>query len=259
MIRTLLVDDEPLARSGLRLRLEREPDIEIAGEAEDGPSAVAAIAALRPRLVFLDVQMPGMSGFQVLEALPAGELPMVVFVTAHDQHALQAFEINALDYLLKPYSEERFAESLRRARNALAEPDDRPTQARLREMLAQLEAKRARPEAFPPRFAVRESGRVVLVKASELVAVEAAANYVMLVTGRERHLLRLTMAEMEQQLDPVAFARIHRSTIVRIERIREVRVDAHGSGEVLLDDGRTYRMSRAYRDVVLPRAAPPPG
>lgn len=261
MIRALIVDDEPLARHGIRTRLERESDVEVVGEAEDGPAAVAAIHSLGPDLVFLDVQMPGLNGFQVLEQLAAEELPLVVFVTAHDSHALQAFEIHALDYLLKPYSEERFQECLRRAHESIAHDAARPERLRIRELLAQLEAVRAgtRGEsiaAYPRRFAVRDRNAIVFVKPEELDAVEAAGNYVMLVAGRSKHLLRLTLADMEHQLDPARFARIHRSTIVNVDRVREIRPEPHGDCEVLLESGAVYRLSRAYRDKLIPGGRP---
>jgi two-component system, LytTR family, response regulator len=254
VIRVLVVDDEPLARRGVRTRLEREADVEVVGEAEDGPQAVEAIRRLNPDVVFLDVQMPGLNGFEVLEQLAAGEWPMVVFVTAHDAHALQAFEIHALDYLLKPYSEERFQECVRRAREALARGDAPPERQRIRELLAQLEAARAGSigAAMPRRFAVRDRDRIVFVKTQDLQAVEAAGNYVMLVAGTGKHLLRLTLADMEQQLDPARFARIHRSTIVNVDCVREIRPEPHGDCEVSLESGAVYRMSRAYRDKLLP-------
>jgi two-component system LytT family response regulator len=261
VIRTLIVDDEPLARQGIRVRLEREPDIQIVGEADDGDQAIVAIRELRPDLVFLDVQMPGRTGFQVLEQMSRDYLPKVVFVTAHDVHALQAFEINALDYLLKPFSEERFQEALRRARHELSASDGERERERLREMLALLEAQRATsdgPASYPRRFAIRERDRVRLVKVEDLLAVEAAANYVLLIEGTRRHLLRLKMSEMERQLDPAHFARIHRSTIVNVDHLREIRVDSHGGGDVRLSNGAVYRMSRAYREQVLPRLSRPP-
>jgi two-component system LytT family response regulator len=254
MIRALIVDDEPLARRGVRARLEHEADVETVGEAEDGPQAVEAIRHLRPDVVFLDVQMPGLSGFEVLERIPADELPMVVFVTAHDAHALQAFEVHALDYLLKPYSEERFQECLRRAREAIARGDTPPERQRIRELLEQLEAARAgrAGATYPRRFTVRDRDRIVFVKTEDLEAVEAAGNYVMLVAGSQRHLLRLTLTDMEQQLDPARFTRIHRSTIVNVDCVREVRPEPHGDCEVLLEGGATYRLSRAYRNKLLP-------
>ena len=259
MIRTLIVDDEPLARDGLRMRLAGQPDVEIVGEAADGPAAVDAIRTLRPDLVYLDVQMPGLDGFQVLERVGDANLPMVVFVTAHDDRALRAFEIHALDYLLKPFPEERFLESLRRARAELAAPEEHPERTRLLGLLEALAAARSdatpgRATAWPRRFTVRDRDRIRLVRVDDLEAVEAAGNYVQLVAGGARHLLRQTLAEMEAQLDPARFARIHRSTIVNVDHVREIRPDPHGDADVLLESGATYRLSRAYRQRLLPES-----
>jgi two-component system LytT family response regulator len=259
VIRTLIVDDEPLARRGIRVRLEREADVTVVGEAVDGPSAVLAIRSLAPDLVFLDVQMPGLDGFEVLEQVWTERLPRIVFVTAHDAHALKAFEFHALDYLLKPYSEARFLEALRRAREHLVQGGGGADERRLVELIEALAAGRAhgagRP-AYAQRFSVRDRDRIVLVRAEEIDAVLAAGNYVQLVCGRQRHLLRVTLAEMEEELDPARFARIHRSTIVNLDRVREIRPDAHGDGEVTLEGGAVHRMSRAYRERLLPGTGP---
>jgi len=251
MIRALIVDDEPLARDGIRARLEREPDFGVVGEAADGPEAIEAIRGLTPAVVFLDVQMPGCNGFEVLRTLPATELPLVVFVTAFDAHALQAFALHALDFLLKPYSDERFQDCLSHVRAAIAQGETAAELARVRELLEAVEAGGA--TRYPPRFAVRERERVVLVHASDLEAVVAAGNYVQLIAGGRKHLLRLTLAEMERQLDPVRFARVHRTTILNVDRIREIQTDPHGSGIVVSESGASYRMSRSYRDRLLPK------
>ena len=250
MIRTLIVDDEPLARSALRVRLEQEADVAIAGEATDGRQAVARILELRPDLVFLDVQMPGLDGFQVLEQVAGEHLPMVVFVTAYDVHAIRAFEIHALDYLLKPYSQSRFDESLRRARREIERGAAFPERERLGALLDSLADRGGAVHAR--RFAVRDGDRIVMVKTDALDAVVAAGNYVELVEPARRHLLRVTLSEMERQLDPARFARIHRSTIVNVDRIRELRLDPHGDCDVVLESGAIYRLSRAYRDRLVP-------
>lgn len=254
MIRALIVDDEPLARRAIRVRLDREADISIVGEAGAGGEAVEAIRFLRPDLVFLDVQMPGMNGFEVLERVADQHLPMVVFVTAHDVHVLRAFEIHALDYLLKPYSESRFGESLRRARAELYRGSEFPERIKLGSLIEEFDAMKGgngRGSAHPRRFAVRSGDRIVLVKTVDIDAVEAAGNYVMLVEGTRKHLLRLTLAEVERQLDPARFVRIHRSTIVNADHVREIRLDPHGDCDLLLESGLVYRVSRAHRDRLL--------
>jgi two-component system, LytTR family, response regulator len=257
VIRTLIVDDEPLAREGILVRLGGHRDIEIVGEAADGHAAVEKIEALKPDLVFLDVQMPGLDGFQVLERISRDILPMVVFVTAHDVHALRAFEIHAMDYLLKPFSAERFEESLRRAREELRKTEEFPERRRLAELVEALEAARAGLETGPryaSRIAVRDRDRIYLVPASEVIAVEAAGNYVQIVTRGGKYLLRSTLAEMERDLDPARFARIHRSTIVNADHVREIRSEPHGDCDVHLDGRFVYRMSRAYRKRLLPES-----
>ncbi len=268
MIRALIVDDEPLARRGIRVRLENEPDVEIVGEAEDGFAAIEMICAQRPDLVFLDVQMPGLDGFETLERVAAEHLPMVIFVTAHDAHALKAFDVHATDYLLKPFTEARFTEALRRARVELSHELDSPERGRLGELLAALEAARSGPAAgtasggaagaagatsYPQRFSVRERDRILLVRADSLEAVQAAGNYVELVGAGRTHLLRETLSEMERRLDPNRFVRIHRSTIVNADRIREILPDPHGDGDVVMESGAVHRLSRAYRERLLPR------
>jgi two-component system LytT family response regulator len=243
MIRALIVDDEPLAREGIRLRLDRESDFDVVGEAEDGGAAVAAITTLTPDVVFLDVQMPGLSGFDVLERVGGAHLPVVVFVTAHDQHALKAFEVHALDYLLKPYTEARFQAALTRVRAELADAEDFPGRARLGRLL---DARDAAP-GYLHRFTVRDRDRIVFVRAEEVEAIAAAGNYIELVTASGTHLMRMTLSEAEAKLDPAMFARIHRSTIVNKSRIREIRPDPHGDAEVVMASGASYRLSRAYK------------
>jgi len=259
VIRVLVVDDEPLARQGVRLRLERETGVAIVGEAGDGPAAVEAIRAHAPDLVFLDVQMPGLDGFQVLEQVAGEQLPMIVFVTAHEAHAVHAFDVHAIDYLLKPVTDSRFAEAMRRARAELARDAGAPERDRIAALLATLDGERAgfavATPAYPPRFTVRERDRIVLVRADAIEAVRAAGNYVELVTAGRRHLLRDTLADMERRLDPARFARIHRSTIVHVDRVREIRPDPHGDCDVVMESGDVHRMSRAYRGRLLPEDA----
>jgi two-component system LytT family response regulator len=240
----LIVDDEPLARDGLRLLLARDPDLTEVREAAGGREAVASLRDFRPHLLFLDVQMPEMDGFAVVREVGAEALPVVVFVTAHDRYALQAFEISAADYLLKPVTAERFATALARAKARVrAEP---PGEA-ARQILGLLEAIAA-PQRSLKRVAVRSAGRTVFVDLAEVGWMQAAENYVELHAGRAVHLLHVPMARLEAALDPAAFLRIHRSLIVNTRRIRELLPDAHGDSVVVLDDGTRLRCGRRYAD-----------
>lgn len=243
-LRALIVDDEPLAREGIRLHLEHEPDFEIIGECGDGDDAVRIIRELNPDVVFLDIQMPGLDGFGVLDALGARRLPEIVFVTAYDQFALQAFEAHALDYLLKPFDEERFRKGLDRVRNQLRGQNRRDLDARIAELLEDV---RARPKYFD-RLVVRSGGRILIVRVDEIDWIEAAANYVKLHIGARVYLLRETMNRLEEKLDPASFIRIHRSTIARVDRIKELEPLFQGDYLVILHDGTRLTSSRSYRD-----------
>lgn len=257
MIRVAIVDDEPVAREGLRLWLAAEPDIEIAGEAGDPAEAVEMVKREEPDLVFLDVQMPEGSGFDVLERIGAERLPEVIFVTAYERHALKAFDLAAVDFLLKPVREERFRTALDRARHELARGDDRETPARLSALLDHVHAARTAREGGEEsrridRFAVRTRDRFVIVPAADVRWIAAAANYAELHVAGATHLVRATLQELEAGLDPGRFARIHRGAIVRVDCVREVVPGAHGDFDVVLDDGEVLRLSRRYRERLLP-------
>ena len=240
-LRTLIVDDEPLARERVRMMLAAHDDMLVVGECGDGQQAIAAIRQHRPDLVFLDVQMPGVDGFGVLRELQDESLPYVVFVTAYDQYALKAFEVHALDYVLKPFNAERFGHALDRARTTLARHDaslfDRQ---RLRELVSSLAAEQREKQ----RLVVRSSGRVFFVKMDDIDWIEAEGNHVRLHMGSQSHLLRETMKGMEGVLDPSVFFRIHRSTIVNADRIRELQPLFHGEYAVILRDGTRLVASR---------------
>ncbi len=256
MIRTLVVDDEPLAREGIRVRLANERDVQVIGEAADGPAAVDAIRRLLPDLVMLDVQMPGMSGFEVLARVADVCLPAVVFVTAHDSYALRAFEVHALDYLLKPYTAARLHEAVERARELLERDGDRADLAAMMGLIEDRErAEAAAPGTKSPgparRWALRDGERWLMLRADEVDWIEAAANYVRFHARGTSFLLRGTMAALEGTLDPRQFARIHRSTIVNLDRVREVRPEWHGDFDVVLANGEVLRMSRRYRQSLL--------
>ncbi|HJR58186.1 MAG TPA: LytTR family transcriptional regulator DNA-binding domain-containing protein [Vicinamibacterales bacterium] len=248
MIRAVIADDEPLAREGLRLHLAKEGDVVLAGEAADGRRAVALLASVKPDLLFLDVQMPLLDGFGVVEAIAPECLPTVVFVTAYDRYAMKAFEVHALDYLLKPFTADRFQAAMRKAREDIAARGAHDSRRRLLELIAE----RAGAAAHLQRFVVRSGEGYRLVPAGEVASFEAQGNYVRLRTGTGHHLLRITMAELEKRLDPKRFARIHRSTMVNIDRIKEITPAWHGDFEVLLQDGQRLRLSRHFRERLLP-------
>ncbi|MCB1008409.1 MAG: response regulator transcription factor [Acidobacteria bacterium] len=243
-LRVMLVDDEPLARGKLRRLLADEAEVEIVGEAGSAEEAKEKLQELAPDLLFLDIQMPGQDGFALLESLPAHELPAVVFVTAYDEHAVRAFEVSALDYLLKPFDRERLELALERAREALARREGVGLDEQLRSMLQELRGE----QPFLDRFVIRSVGRIVFVRAADVDWIEAAGNYVRLRIGKESHLLRETMSSLETRLDPRVFARIHRSTIVNIDRIKELNHIFHGDYSVQLKDGTRLTLSRGYRE-----------
>jgi len=248
-IRALIVDDEPVARRGVRLSLRGEDDVEIVGECGDGRAAVAAIREQRPDLVFLDVQMPLLDGFGVVEAVGAENLPAVVFVTAYDEHAVRAFEAGALDYLLKPFERERFRKTLDRARRRIHDPDRDDLSRRLAALLRELRPASGGGERakYLERIAIREAGRIFFLSTDEIDWIEAQGNYVRLHAGRDSHLLRETMDGIEVKLDPEQFLRIRRSTIVRVARIRELHTLFNGEYAVVLLDGTRLVSSRRYR------------
>ena len=222
--RILLVDDEPIARRHLRVYIEREEDLEIVGEAGSGEEAILAIREGRPDLVFLDVQMPGLDGFGVLERLLPGKLPAIVFVTAYDQYAVRAFRVQALDYLLKPFDDLRFAETLERARRHLERPALEALSERLEGLVRQTSG-RLRPLE---RLAVKRRGESIVVKTDTIDWIEAQANYARLHCGGESHLVRRSLSSLEEVLDPFQFARIHRAAIVNADRIRRLVPWSHG-------------------------------
>jgi two-component system LytT family response regulator len=242
MIRTLIVDDEPLARERLRTLLQQESDVQVVGECADGRQALSAISADAPDLVFLDIQMPALDGFGVLQSLEDRPLPAVIFVTAYDQYALRAFDVHALDYLLKPFTAKRFQKALERARAELERGENGKTgfEQRLINLLEDLNGEKRHPK----RLVVKSSGRVYFLKIDEIDWIEAEGNYVRLHVGTNSHLLRETMKGMEAALDPDRFIRIHRSTIVNTERIRELQPLFHGEYAVILTDGTRLVASR---------------
>lgn len=248
-IRTLIVDDEPLARRTIRTLLESDPDIEIIGECGSGPEAVDVIRKQKPDLLFLDIQMPGMTGFEVLSRIEVERLPLTVFVTAYDQFALKAFEVHALDYLLKPFTDRRFAEALRQAKSHLELKEVGRLGQRLAALLGdQLAAVTAKPSAFLTRFMIKQAGRITFVKTADVDWIGADDYYIKLHVGPKNHLLRVSMNELEQKLDPAHFLRIHRSAIVNFDRIKELHQNPNGDYVVVLKDGTELKLSRGRRE-----------
>jgi two-component system, LytTR family, response regulator len=232
-IRTMIVDDEPLARSNLRVLLQRDPEIAIVGECGSGVDAPEAIRCAKPDLLFLDIQMPECDGFDVLALLGRDVPPAVVFVTAYDQYALRAFEAGALDYLLKPFDNARFERALERAKQKIAGGKDQPRRLE--------------------RLVIKSAGEVAFVNLSEIDWIEAADYYAALHVGAKTHLLRRSMSELEHDLDPEVFCRIHRSTIVNLKRVQGLKLGEDGEYRVLIQNGTELRLSRRYRKHVQSR------
>jgi two-component system LytT family response regulator len=244
-IRALIVDDEPLARERIRTLLDSEQDITVAAEASNGLEAVDAIREHSPDLVFLDVQMPNVDGFDVIELVGADRMPPVVFVTAYDQHALRAFEVQALDYLLKPFDADRFHGTLQRARRQIEGLEHGDLSRRLLSLVRSLKGDQP---TRTDRLVVKSGGRLFFLRSEEIDWIEAAGNYVRLHVGADAHLLRETMTSIEARLNPEVFFRIHRSYIVNIERIKELQPWFNGEYVVILRNGTKLTLSRGYRE-----------
>jgi two-component system LytT family response regulator len=243
-IRAWIVDDEPLARQGIRGLLAAVPELEVIGESPDGSHAAGAILRQRPDLVFLDVQMPGLDGFEVLSALDPAQLPAVIFVTAYAEHAMRAFEAHAIDYLLKPFSRERFRKALAYARGQLGREKSGPLDPRLAALLEDLRPGFKKPD----RLVFKENGRVIFLRAETIDWVEADGNYVRLHAGNEAHYIRETMAGMEAQLPAEKFMRINRSAIVNLDHVKELQPLFYGDYSVLLQNGTKLTLSRNFRE-----------
>lgn len=245
-LRALIVDDEPPARAVLRRMLKDHADIELLGECKNGAEALKFLRRQTPDLLFLDIQMPELDGFALLAALEETQIPAVIFVTAYDQYAVQAFEVAAVDYLLKPFDYERLEKALQRARAGLREQGG----GRLDQMLTLLTQLHARAE-YLERFVVKNNGRVLLVPVDEIDWIEAAGNYLALHVGKVEHLIRETLGNLEQRLDPKKFLRIHRSTMVNLDRVKELHVHVNDEEQiVMLKDNTELTLSRRYREKV---------
>jgi len=247
----LIIDDEPLARDGMRMLLEEEPAITSIAEARNGAEAVEMVRARRPDLLLLDVQMPQMDGFGVLKELGAENMPPVIFVTAHDRYAIQAFEVNAIDYLLKPATRERFQQALARVRERVN------TQGLDNQHVLSLLQQLSAPPKYLARVALRSAGKISFVNIEDLLYVQAAENYVQLHLKASRHLLHVPIATLEASLDPEQFLRIHRSLIVNVRHIQELETGPHGEYIVVLNGGAKLQSSRSYHEKIKRWAANP--
>jgi two-component system, LytTR family, response regulator len=246
MIRTLVIDDEPLARQLLISMLEEHPDIRVEGEADNGTDAIEAIRRLDPDLVFLDVQMPELDGFDVLAGMPKDRVPEVIFVTAFDHYALRAFEVHALDYLLKPFDEDRLGAALARARRHLARPDRVDDTHRILQLLQDLQRK----GRYIERLVIRVGDRSILQPVGEIDWIEADGKHLRVHVGRTQHVIRETMTQVCELLDPAQFMRVSRSAIVNIDSIREIQPWFRGEHAVVLKDGTQVYTTKSYRDAV---------
>jgi len=243
-VRVVIADDEPLVRRGLRAFVEASPGVSLVGEARNGRDAVDIIRAQRPDVLFLDVQMPELDGFGVLQALAGEPVPVVVFVTAYDEYAIRAFDVHAVDYLLKPFDEDRFRTALARARSRLGERRADTLDQRLEAVLSALRAR----EQYADRLLVKSEGRVTVVQVEDVDWIEAADNYARVHTARGRYLVREPIKSLERKLDPRHFARVHRSAIVNLARVRELQPMFGGEYVIILSTGTKIALSRGYRD-----------
>jgi two-component system, LytTR family, response regulator len=261
-IRTVLVDDEPLATQGLQLRLEAHDDVEVIATAANGREAIRAIKTHKPDLVFLDIQMPGFDGFSVIQGLMDVEPPLFVFVTAYGDHALRAFEAQAVDYLMKPVDEDRLAATLERVRQRLSERGSAEEAGRLREALAEHAPEAAEelaeagapeghaPDRYEKMINIKDQGQIFRVDVDTIERIDAAGDYMCIQTGDNTLILRETMKDLEKRLDPRRFQRVHRSTIVNLDLVRQVKPHTNGECFLVLDSGAQVKVSRSYRDVV---------
>jgi len=259
-IATLIVDDESLARRGLELRLGKYADVKIVGQCCNGREALAAIPELCPNLVFLDIQMPGMDGFDVVRQLQGDDMPLVVFATAFDQYAIKAFDVHAVDYILKPVDEEYLDRALQRVRQQLSQKSDAHDKQRLLEVIsditgkvpAEIEKWLGRGEGlvqkYPDKIAVKDAGDITLVPIAEIEWVDAAGDYMCLHAAGEIHVMRITMKQLEVQLDPALFQRVHRSTLVNLNRVDKICSHINGEYHLILKGGARLKMSRSYKD-----------
>jgi two-component system LytT family response regulator len=250
VIRTIISDDERLAREKLRILLASEPNIQLVAECQDGQQTLSALRTFRADLLLLDIQMPGMDGFQVLNELSPEEMPIVIFTSAYDQYAIRAFEAHALDYLLKPFDQGRLHHAIERARAELNKTQDRAITHRILDLLSQVKSEMLPAPSSEGRLVIRAKGRVVFLNLSEIDWIEASANYVQLNVGKESHLYRETIGRISERLNPNHFVRVHRSTIVNVRKIKELIPVNSGEYIVVLKSGKELSCSRSYRSAL---------
>lgn len=247
VVRTIIADDEPLARKKVHLLLDSEPEVSIVAECSDGKQTISAVKTCRPDLLLLDIQMPDLDGFQVLSEISSKEMPVVIFTSAYDQYAIRAFQAHALDYLLKPFDQDRLHQAIERARLELRKAHDRRITHRILDLLSQVTSQ-TQPTSEPDRrLVIKAKGRVVFLDLDEIDWVGAAANYVRLNVGKESYLLRETISRTSERLNPDHFIRVHRSTIVNVRKIKELIPVNSGEYVVVLKSGKELSCSRGYR------------
>lgn len=260
-LRAIVVDDESLARKGLKLRLDQIEGVEVVQECVNGREALDSVVQLQPDVIFLDIQMPGMSGFDVISNMQQEDMPLVIFVTAFDQYAIEAFDVHAVDYLLKPIDDERLRCAVERARSHLVHKDAVTDKQRLLELIISITGKSelsvsqllrdySGVKSYPDRIAIKDGGETTRVPATDIDWVDAAGDYMCIHANDETHIMRITMKELEQQLDPAIFQRVHRSTIVNLDRVTKVCSHMNGEFYLVLSNGAKVKMSRSYKDKV---------
>ena len=260
-IRTLLVDDEKLATQGLQLRLEKFDDIEVIGTCANGREAIRAIKTEKPDLVFLDIQMPGFDGFSVVKGIMEIEPPLIVFVTAYEEHAIRAFEANAVNYLMKPVDEDKLADTIERVRQRLSEKRSAEEAEKLKNVLSEVapdaaeefaadDAPSESADRYEKLINIKDRGQIFRVEIDSIEHIEAAGDYMVISTGNNSLVLRETMKDLERRLDPRTFQRVHRSTIVNLNQVRQVKPHTNGECFLVLESGSEVKVSRSYRDVV---------
>lgn len=251
MIKTVIVDDEPLARERIKSFLKEHDDFTIAGDCGDGESAIKLLNNDKPDVLFLDIQMPVLNGFEILEKIKDIYLPLIVFVTAYDNYAIKAFEFHALDYLLKPYDKKRFNQTLKHIREIISSKNNPVFSEQIISLLDQFKKRNLNEEYYPPKIAIKDSGKISLVNVEEIEYIESAGNYVRIVTNSSHFLMRETMNQLEQKLNNRSFIRIHRSFIVKIDLIKELKTHFNNEYILVMKNGKEFKTGNTYRQNIV--------